>query len=58
MKKLSDVREYARNKGMNEHNIEQLIDEIKDVNGTITDSDYEIICETIDCETGNMESEE
>ena len=51
MKKLSDVREYARNKGMNERVIDRLIDEIQDVNGIITDSEYEIICSAIDCET-------
>ena len=54
MKRLSDVREYAIKKGMCEREIERLIDEIHDVNGTITDSDYEIICEAIDCETEDL----
>lgn len=53
MKKLSDVREYAKSKGMCDRDIERLIDEIHDVNGTITDSDYEIICLLIDCEMEN-----
>ena len=55
MKKLSDVREYARSKGMEERSIERLIDEIKDVNGTITDSDFDIICGAIYCEMENID---
>lgn len=57
MKQLSDVREYARNKGMNEHSIERLIDEIPDVNGFITDSDFDIICGVIYCEMENIDYE-
>lgn len=54
MKKLSDVREYAKSKGMSDRDIERLIDEIHDVNGTITDSVFDTICEVIDCETENL----
>ena len=50
MKEVSDVREYARNKGIDERIIDRLIDEIQDINGIITDSDYEIICSVVDCE--------
>ena len=54
MKRLSDVREYAIKKGMCEREIERLIDEIHDVNGTITDSDFYIICDVIYYETEEL----
>ena len=54
MKKLSDVREYARSKGMDERSIERLIDEIHDVNGTITDSVFDTICGAIYIEMENI----
>ena len=54
MKRLSDVREYARNKGMNERDIDRLIDEIHDVNGTITDSVFDTICGAIYIEMENI----
>ena len=55
MKRLSDVREYARNKGMNERDIDRLIDEIHDVNGTITDSVFDTICGAIYIEMENID---
>ena len=55
MKKLSDVREYAKSKGMCDRDIERLIDEIHDVNGTITDSVFDTICGAIYCEMENID---
>ncbi len=52
MMKLNDVRDYAKEKGMCETEIERLIDEIEtDGNGNLTDDDFNDICFGIDCET-------
>lgn len=52
MKTLKDIRNYAKNSGLNEQNIERLIDEVEsDGNGNVTEECYNDICYGIDCET-------
>lgn len=52
MKTLQDIRNYAKEKGMSEINIERLIDEVEsDGNGNVTDDYYNDVCFGIDCET-------
>ena len=49
MKTLRDLRAYAEANGMNEYDIERLIDETEtDENGNVID--FEAICFGIDCE--------
>ena len=53
MRTLTDLREYAKRKGLSEYNIERLIDETEtDGNGNVID--YDIICLSIDCEIENL----
>lgn len=49
MKTLNDLRIYAKERGMSEHDIERLIDEIP--NDRLAESDYNDYCFSIDCST-------